>query len=213
MSNKLKAVIVADKKTPAWPNDPHIDFLSISRQKELWPKLAIKIPFNHYSRKNLGYLRAVSLGATSILDTDDDNYPTSNPWDFKSNQYRQNVTVGWLNVYRYFAEKNLWPRGLPLRFVNQPLKEMTFVELTKEIACFQSIVDLDPDIDAIGRMLFPEKVIFSEELPVILGEGICPTNSQATIWSSWVLPLLYLPSTATFRMTDIWRGLIAQTAI
>lgn len=213
MSNKLKAVIVADKKTPAWPNDPHIDFLSINRQMELWPKLAIKIPFNHYSRKNLGYLRAVSLGATSILDTDDDNYPTSNPWDFKSKQYRQNVTVGWLNVYRYFAEKNLWPRGLPLRFVNQPLKEMTLVELTKEIACFQSIVDLDPDIDAIGRMLFPEKVIFSEELPVILGEGICPTNSQATIWSSWVLPLLYLPSTATFRMTDIWRGLIAQTAI
>jgi hypothetical protein len=39
------------------------------------PKL---LPENHYARKNLGYIRAVRLGAESIFDTDDDNAPS--PW-------------------------------------------------------------------------------------------------------------------------------------
>ena len=211
--NSLHAIVVADRKTPIWESHPNIDFLTLEMQQDLWPKLSRKLPLNHYSRKNLGYLRAAKIGVLQILDTDDDNCPESNPWKKTFNSFRMNETRDWVNIYRYFGEMELWPRGLPLNFVNEViLSPKTFLE-TFEVSCFQSIVDGDPDIDAIGRLLFPKQVQFANEPPIVLGPGVCPTNSQATIWMSWVLPMLYLPSTVTFRMTDIWRGLIAQPAI
>lgn len=211
--SSLKAIVVADKKTPIWSPHPNIDFLSLEEQNDLWPGLSKALPLNHYSRKNLGYLRAMTLGADSILDTDDDNCPNSNPWTPRFEKFRINDYPSWINMYRYFGENDLWPRGLPLRCVHQDLIPLRTEARNFEISCFQSIVDGDPDIDAIGRLLFPKKVNFSENLPVLLGRGICPTNSQATLWSRWLFPLLYLPSNATFRMTDIWRGLVLQPAI
>jgi hypothetical protein len=207
-----RAVVVADLKTPTWEKHPNIEFLSVDTQKSLWPEFSQILPFNHYCRKNLGYLYAASLGATRILDTDDDNCPSSNPWNQSFNNYRTVNETVWLNVYKYFGEVDLWPRGLPLNYVHAK-HEVSQAPHPKEITCFQSIVDGDPDIDAIGRLLFPKQVTFANLDPIVLANSICPTNSQATIWLSWVLPLLYLPSTATFRMTDIWRGLIAQPAI
>src|SRR5208283_4589196 len=47
--------------------------------------------------------------------------------------------------------------------------------------------------------------------PISLGSNCwCPINSQNTTWFKEAFPLLYLPSYCNFRMTDIWRGLIAQ---
>ena len=47
--------------------------------------------------------------------------------------------------------------------------------------------------------------------PVALGRGSwCPFNSQNTAWWPDAFPLLYLPSFCSFRMTDIWRSLVAQ---
>lgn len=212
-NNDITAIIVGDKKTPEWKSHPNIDYLSVEDQELFWPKLAQRTPYNHYSRKNFGYLRAVSLGAQSILDTDDDNFPTSDPWQIELDSYRIISKQDWINVYRYFGEQYLWPRGLPLSKANEKLEIPLESKNLKEISCFQSLVDGDPDIDAIGRMLFPSSVTFQESTPILLANGICPTNSQATIWKSWCLPLLYLPSYVPFRLTDIWRGLIAQPAI
>jgi hypothetical protein len=41
----------------------------------------------------------------------------------------------------------------------------------------------------------------------------CPFNSQCTWWWKTAWPLLYLPVHCTFRMTDIWRGLVAQRCL
>jgi len=38
----------------------------------------------------------------------------------------------------------------------------------------------------------------------------CPFNSQNTTWWPEASPLLYLPAYCSFRMTDIWRSLVAQ---
>ena len=48
-----------------------------------------------------------------------------------------------------------------------------------------------------------------------MGNNIfCAFNSQNTLWSDFDLfPLLYLPSTVSFRFTDILRGYIAQSVI
>ena len=35
-------------------------------------------------------------------------------------------------------------------------------------------------------------------------------NSQNTTWWADAFPLLYLPAYCSFRMTDIWRGFVAQ---
>jgi hypothetical protein len=44
--------------------------------------------------------------------------------------------------------------------------------------------------------------------------NFCAVNSQNTLWSdSTLFPLLYLPSTVSFRFTDILRGYVAQAAI
>jgi hypothetical protein len=206
------AVVVADLQTPIWESHPNIEFISVEMQDSMWPNLSKLLPFNHYSRKNLGYLYAASLGAERFLDTDDDNCPTGDPWAENFVNFRKTNNSNWLNVYRYFGELDLWPRGLPL---NHAHTDHVILETSrpKEVSCFQSIVDGDPDIDAIGRLLFPKKVYFKNENPLVLSSAICPTNSQATIWMGWLLPLLYLPSTATFRMTDIWRGFVVQPAI
>ena len=48
-----------------------------------------------------------------------------------------------------------------------------------------------------------------------MGKNVfCAYNSQNTLWADKDLfPLLYLPSTVSFRFTDILRGYIAQAVI
>jgi len=40
------------------------------------------------------------------------------------------VEAGWLNVYRYFSEVNIWPRGLPLDMIQRAVPE--FEQLPKK---------------------------------------------------------------------------------
>jgi len=80
-----------------------------------------------------------------------------------------------------------------------------------EVGIWQSLVDGDPDVDAIYRLVSNEACIFKENEPVVLGEGsLCPFNSQNTFFSKETFPLLYIPSSVTFRFCDILHGLIAQ---
>src|SRR5205809_668440 len=66
-------VVVGDTKTPDDWSVNNIDYLSVDKQKEIFGKYADVIPYQHYSRKNLGYLYALIHGADCILETDDDN--------------------------------------------------------------------------------------------------------------------------------------------
>ena len=77
------------------------------------------------------------------------------------------------------------------------------------------MVDGDPDIDAIHRLIFKRTPKFKFNRALLMNEGIfCAVNSQNTLWlDSDLFPLLYLPSTVSFRFTDILRGYIAQSVI
>ena len=74
------------------------------------------------------------------------------------------------------------------------------------------MVDGDPDIDAIHRLIFKSTPQFKQRTPLIYKRNnFCAFNSQNTLWNDNVIfPLLYLPSTVTFRFTDILRSHIAQ---
>jgi hypothetical protein len=209
-------VVVGDKKSKPIAGNQKLTFLSVEDQLELGFGIVSKLPYNHYTRKNIGYLYAISQGAELIYDTDDDNLPYPN-WSFDEFKCQSVIESPskYLNVYRHFSKENIWPRGFPLDHI---LGGKDFkVSQTKpaEIGIWQGLADNDPDVDAIYRLVLGGEIIkFQDKAPVFLGQGsYCPFNSQNTLWNPKAFPLLYLPSTVSFRFTDILRGYVAQRLI
>ncbi len=210
-------VVVGDRKTPPGWQCNGITFLDIDEQKTLYPEMCQVLPYDHYARKNLGYLYAIQHGAELIVDTDDDNFPYSNFGANMSPMIDGEVVggPGWVNIYSHFSNRRpLWPRGLPLDALNSTGQ---FIGRRRQLSCpiQQSLVDGDPDVDAIFRLVVGKNVRFRRrELPVVLEPGAwSPFNSQCTFFFKSAFPLLYLPSFVSFRMTDIWRSFVAQACL
>ena len=213
IKNKIQFVVIGDKKSPKNFFLNGIDYYSLKKQKKLNFKLAKILPINHYSRKNIGYLIAMQNKSDCIIETDDDNIPLKN---FLSNNNTNQKTFllknkGWVNIYNFFSDKNIWPRGFAL----EELKKATprkgkLIKLESYIQ--QGLADLNPDVDAIYRLTNKLPINFFKKInSVSLGNGsICPFNSQNTTWIKPAYPLMYLPSYCSFRMTDIWRSFVAQ---
>jgi hypothetical protein len=218
-SHGIPLLVVGDRKGPSEFRLPGTTFVPLSDQARLAFSLSRLLPLNHYSRKNLAYLLAMQSGAKCIYETDDDNTPAPN-WTPRTLNVRshQHAGAGWINVYRMFSDELLWPRGFPLSAVKDsamPACSDSGADVRdKESPVQQGLVDGAADVDAVWRMLFHEPVQFKNRPSVLLGRGAwCPFNSQNTWWWPLAYPLLYLPSHCSFRMTDIWRSLIAQRCL
>ena len=207
-------IVVGDRKTPANWHCDNVDFISVDEQEHSGFHLASVLPFNHYCRKMLGYLKAIKDGADCIADTDDDNIPSEN-WNFPEfEQHYDCITdnIGFINIYQLYSDQKIWPRGLPLNLINSEF------ELEKQISArrcrvgiWQGLADEDPDVDAVYRLTDNTPCYFAKRSPVVLGKGtISPFNTQNTLIRKELFPLMYLPASVTFRFTDILRGLIAQ---
>ncbi|MBC7913684.1 MAG: DUF288 domain-containing protein [Pyrinomonadaceae bacterium] len=207
-------IVIGDMKTPISWQCKNVEYISIRKQETLNFELAKVLPYNHYCRKMLGYLKAMKNGAEYIIDTDDDNIPKAN-WTFPEFENKFDCITedkGFINIYQLYTTQNIWPRGLPLTLI------ATHFELEKhlsikncKIGIWQGLADGDPDVDAIYRLTSDKPCYFNEREPVVLGKGtICPFNTQNTIIRKELFALLYLPTYVTFRFTDILRGLIAQ---
>lgn len=208
-------VVVGDKKTPADWSFKNCTFLNISDQLALSPSLANAIPFNHYGRKMIGYVYAMKQGADIIIDTDDDNIPYTG-WSFPAFEgsfTSSQKDLGWVNIYHHFSEQLIWPRGLPLRHINDSRDKLKWQagKTNQKIGIWQGLADEDPDVDAIYRLVSNTPCTFQKKEPVVLEKGTTtPFNSQNTAIQKDLFPLLFLPSFVTFRFTDILRGIIAQ---
>ena len=209
-----KLIVIGDTKTPKSWKSQDVIYLSIGDQKKLRFNILNKLPFNHYSRKMIGYLFAASNGAEFIVDTDDDNIPLEK-WSFPcfEGKFKKiQDDLGFVNIYQLYTNEKIWPRGLPLNLVNTDFrlsKKLNF-EYSK-IGIWQGLADEDPDVDAIYRLIINKPCYFDANDPIILGKGtICPFNSQNTMIRKELFPLLYLPAFVNFRFTDILRGLVAQ---
>jgi hypothetical protein len=207
-------IVIGDEPSP---KDFQLDgcrFYGLAEQRELTFEFARRCPTRHYARKNIGYLAALKDGATVIVETDDDNFPEAQFWEKRERKRQANVLTkaGWVNVYRYFTEANIWPRGLPLEHIQASIP--AFEGLAQdEIDCpvQQGLANENPDVDAIYRLVLPLPQNFRRDRRVALASGSwCPFNSQNTTWWRDAFPLLYLPAYCSFRMTDIWRSFIAQ---
>ncbi|MEP7167569.1 MAG: STELLO glycosyltransferase family protein [Candidatus Woesebacteria bacterium] len=214
--NDVSFILIGDTKSPANFYLDGCDFFSVERQKKLPFHLATLLPENHYARKNLGYLEAIRNGSSVIIETDDDNIPSGLFWHKRTEHAtaRRVKQMGWVNIYKYFTSKALWPRGFPLQYILSAVSDPTpALGNTTDYLCpiQQGLADGQPDVDAIYRLVLNKPIRFKKNMNIVLGnQSWCPFNSQNTTWFSRAFPLLYLPSFCSFRMTDIWRSLIAQ---
>ena len=189
----------------------NLTYLSIADQVDLGYEMSQCAPYNHYARKNIGYLYAIQNGAEVIYDTDDDNWPTEGWGSLDFSCDRQYVTEQqFVNIYGYFTDEFIWPRGYPLDEIHRQM-DHKIKHHRVPIGVWQGLVDLDPDVDAIYRLIIAESVTFAKKAPVFLGKDhYCPFNSQNTFWHKDAFAYLYLPATTSFRFTDILRGYITQ---
>ena len=210
--NNISFIVIGDTKSPKEFILEGCDFFSIERQQQLPFELANILPVKHYARKNLGYLYAISKGAEIIIETDDDNLPLEGFWENRTKLVNAHClkNKGWVNVYKYFTESHIWPRGFALENILDPLPPLEKLILI-DSPIQQGLADENPDVDAIYRLTSPLPIIFDKSNNIALGNNtFCPFNSQNTTWFREAFPLLYLPSHCSFRMTDIWRSFVAQ---
>lgn len=210
-----RLIVVGDSKTPDNWECGKADFLSLVDQSKLQIPYVDLAPVKHYARKNIGYLQAMRKGATVIYDTDDDNIPNQ-VWMYRHQTLPWASIVnkaGWCNVYKLFSDESIWPRGLALESVTTAVDNVSSVE-SEKCPIQQGTADGNPDVDAIWRLTQSRSFTFQKPGSVVLAEGVwCPINSQSTWWWPEAFPLMYLPAHATFRMTDIWRGFVAQRCL
>jgi hypothetical protein len=205
-------ILIGDTKSPESFHQEGCEFYSVEKQLQLDFAMPSHIPVKHYARKNIGYLIAIAKGATQIIETDDDNLPYESFWDERQVKIQANKleNKGWVNLYKYFADTHIWPRGFPLQHILDGIPEVGEAELV-HCPIQQGLADENPDVDAIYRLILPLPITFNERSAIALGNrSTCPFNSQNTTWFKEAFPLLYLPSYCSFRMTDIWRSFVAQ---
>jgi hypothetical protein len=208
----LDFYVIGDTKSPKEFVLEGCSFYSYEDQLDLELETAKLCPTRHYARKNIGYLLAMKSGVEQIIETDDDNLPGAGFYDALPLEANLPAVAdaGWVNVYRYFTDHLIWPRGLPLDEINAPLPALTDARQVR-IPIQQGLADENPDVDAIYRLVLPLPFSFDKSVRVALSAGTwCPYNSQNTIHYREAFPLLYLPAHCSFRMTDIWRSFVAQ---
>ena len=207
-------ILIGDQDSPPNFSLEGCDFYSIEKQLKTDFSYAQNCPVKHYARKNIGYLLAIANGADIIFETDDDNYPLEKFWQIPifQTEVKYIESTSWINVYKYFTNDNIWPRGFALECIQNPVPEYGILE-TKEIFCpiQQAVVNGNPDVDAICRLIMPVEQTFRNDRRIALGpKSWSPFNSQSTKWAKQAFALLYLPAYCSFRMTDIWRSFVAQ---
>lgn len=128
-----------------------------------------------------------------------------------------------------------WPRGLPLELIKKVEYNSTLADVhvpIERVGVVQALANGDPDVDAIYRLTQPLPFSFPQHTPdsrnirplnakkpsegeVILPllvpvHTYAPYNAQATLHMYPALWSLLLPVTIHGRVSDIWRGYLAQ---
>ncbi|KAI3642848.1 hypothetical protein MP228_012403 [Amoeboaphelidium protococcarum] len=233
------AVIVGDKKTPEDKYQSlvsqfkdNVVYLTVEMQKQLPYSMNSKIPWNHFGRKNLGYLYAIHHCAVDIYDCDDDNELTSdslktvgefvNLSEIKlPSTASKNISHSFFNPYASFVDMSVytasatWPRGFPLSLIKSHQNAVSASDVEKltvsnRLALVQSLASIDPDMDAIYRLSQPLPLKFDQSVtPVVMNERqYAPLNAQALMTTRQSFFGLLLPISVHGRVTDIWRSYI-----
>ena len=215
-NKEYDVIIVGDNKTPDDYKKLNCIYLDILSQKKLFPELTELLPYNHYCRKNLGYLYAIKKGYKIIYETDDDNIPHN---DF-DNIIKYNVDIKmiteqnnkWINIFKYFTNNaHIWPRGYPLSLLKNGTNYL-IKDTEKKPSIINGLVENDPDVDALFRLIcnHQDSIKWDKNKCVLIdNKNVCVFNTQNTFWlNSDLFICLLIPSSVSFRYCDILRGII-----
>ena len=214
-NKEYDVIIVGDNKTPDDYKNLDCIYLDIPSQKKLFPALSELLPYNHYCRKNLGYLYAIKKNYKIIYETDDDNIPYDNfdnILQYKNIQIITEQNSVWINIFKYFTyNAYIWPRGFPLSLLkNQPNFLIQCTDKTPSI--INGLVENDPDVDALFRIVcsHQDSIKWEKDKCVLIdNKNVCVFNTQNTFWLNQELFIcLLIPSSVSFRYCDILRGII-----
>jgi hypothetical protein len=229
--SKHDLIIVGDKKTPEYYNNINCIYLDINKQEELFPEISKLIPYNHYCRKNFGYLYAILKGYKIIYDTDDDTLPYKESFNLNLNKITKHI-IGpkYPNIYKLYSDDlHIWGRGYPLDEIlknNSPdtesnaenssyLENVLYTGDENTYSVVNGLIDGDPDVDAIFRLTskdFSKCIKFTknnEETYLVNNKLFVPTNTQNTTWvDTSMFIYLLIPTTVSFRFCDILRSAI-----
>jgi hypothetical protein len=222
-------VVVGDEKSPhgEWSTIKleNFHYLDPEKQKKLFPEFSVLMGFGTYTRKNIGYLFAIQNGAKAIWDTDDDTLIRENAKSYFQNlegcEFYEVNGGGYFNPYKFFTnQKSLWPRGYPLRKIaNERVvtaEDLGIVRLNRapKFDILQTLVNLEPDLDAIYRMTVGDEVLdfdCDSRIVILNGKTVSPGNTQSTLWvNPDKFKFLYVPRWVSFRFCDILKMYIAQ---
>jgi hypothetical protein len=205
-----------------------ITYLSYKDQLLLPYKLVANTPQKHFSRKNIGFLYAIHIGANVIFDFDDDNEVIHNiplsalcPTAPLTAVIRNSTSVySMKNPYSLWKTESsgIWPRGFPLAHINaQDEVKIMKTRRNMQIGVVQSLANIDPDVDAIYRLSpraalpLPTRFHTRAKGPVVYGKNVfAPWNAQATMFARDAMWAMLLPATVHGRVSDIWRSYISQ---
>ena len=164
LKSDYTTIVVGDVKSPAGWKCDNTEYLSIEQQQQLNYAIIKLLPYNHYCRKMIGYLKCIKEDYDVIIDTDDDNLPYKD-WSFPQfeDQFLQSPPdLGFINIYKSFTDKKIWPRGLPLDKLTNENVNLPLHERSQRAAChvgiWQGLADGDPDVDAIYRLTSNEEM-------------------------------------------------------
>lgn len=229
---KLCLVVVADKKSPLdyEVDRHHLVYLTVEDQEKLGYGIMKLVPWNHFARKNIGFLYAIQHGAKRIFDVDDDNELISTEaivkqvfaheakdYDFIST--KQYVTNPYM-IYLNQKGEYIWPRGYPLEAIKMehdykylPENKTAKNNHIKKLGVIQYLQNVNPDLDAIYRITNTIPAKFDDSITqcfILSKSSFAPWNAQSTLFNYNAFWGLLLPMTVHGRVSDIWRSYFTQ---
>lgn len=164
-------------------------YLSAAEQERLGYRVLGLLKWNHFGRKNVGFVYAIAHGARLVYDTDDDNELLDpgalSAWaralrspSTRVHAWRACAPV--LNPYPHFGSARerdgwaqfAWPRGFPLESIRdcgtmleRPSDAPADTAPMSAIGVVQSLANHDPDVDAIYRLRHHLPVGFERRHP------------------------------------------------
>lgn len=227
--------IVLDMKSPSDFSIRNAVVLTVKQQRQLPYRVMPLTPWNHFGRKNVGFIYAMHHGAKMIYDTDDDNFLdlnellphnlTSLKIKFRAPRSPRVHTGGYDNIsssystfnpYPLFGMHWGWPRGYPLpTIITERLTYAPQLQqgLAEDVCVLQSLANSDPDVDAVFRLTRDLPEYFDQHVgeKLLYPAGVfVPFNAQATVMTADVFCSMMLPVTVHGRVSDIWRSYFMQ---
>jgi hypothetical protein len=207
-------ILVEDRESPNAGEAEGLHRITVDEQREMDYRVASELPRSHRSRKALGYLRALEMGADVIYDAEGDSVPyvgkLGSPRWISNGSATAASKFG--NPYSVIVKgEMLWPRGFPLRRLRHAGSMMRQTGEDLDVGVWQCLLDREPDVDSVYRLVLGREHFFDPFEPFAVQPGTyVPINSRATFWKPELAELMFLPTTAGSGFADILRGWVAQ---